>query len=74
MDPNETYNIVSTLLQNTQVGIYANKILLGIGGIASATLIYFVIMVTLNYKDYKLQKINNKMIEEIYERTVKQDK
>lgn len=55
--------LVGTLLQQTKVGEYANNILLGLGGIASATFIYFCIMIYFKYKEYKLHEETIKKLE-----------
>lgn len=63
MDVNVTaVSLVTTLLQDSKIGYLTDKILLGLGGIASATIIYFIIMVTLQYRTYKVHKHNNEIL------------
>jgi hypothetical protein len=55
---NETaiINEILNLLHGTSIGDVTNKILLGVGGLASATIIYFALVVYFQYKVNKRLK------------------
>lgn len=74
-------SFINNILQGTQLGIYVNKILLTLGGLAGVTLIYIIVMFYYTRKTYKEEKLQTKiileqykLIDEIYEKIINKNK
>ena len=66
--------LFNNMLNGTQVGIYVNKALLMLGGLAGVTVLYFIFMIYYNRKQFKEELKQTKVLEDLYEKIINKNK